>query len=164
MSLATTAESTLTIDAPAEVVYDLIADVTQMGRWSPECVRCEWVDEPGLVGSTFRGHNRSSIARWTTTARVQVADRPRTFSFATLYRDEPSTVWTYRLEGDGPTQVTESFEAITAPVDPIRRDLPHPQPPGAARSGHGENARRAQDRGRGGTPPVSIRDMTVSGT
>jgi uncharacterized protein YndB with AHSA1/START domain len=116
MSLATTAESTVNIDAPAEVVYDLIADVTQMGRWSPECVRCEWVDEPGLVGSRFRGHNRSGLARWTTTARVQAADRPRTFSFATLNRDQPSTVWTYRLEGDGPTQVTESFEAITAPA------------------------------------------------
>jgi hypothetical protein len=98
------------------VIYDLITDVTRMGEWSPECKRCEWVGEPGAVGSTFKGHNRNGIARWTTTARVLVADRPREFSFATLYRDQPATRWTYRFEGDGPTRVTESFEAITAPA------------------------------------------------
>jgi len=25
------------VDAPAEVVYDLVADLPRMGRWSPEC-------------------------------------------------------------------------------------------------------------------------------
>ena len=30
------------INAPAEKVYDLITDVTQMGRWSPECTGGKW--------------------------------------------------------------------------------------------------------------------------
>ncbi len=30
------------IDAP-ERVYALLADVTRMGEWSPECVRCQWM-------------------------------------------------------------------------------------------------------------------------
>jgi uncharacterized protein YndB with AHSA1/START domain len=115
MSQPTSGSATVEIDAPAAAVYDLVADVTRMGDWSPECVRCEWLGEPGRVGSTFKGHNRQGPARWTTTARVLVADRPREFSFATLHRDQLATRWTYRFEGDGPTTVTESFESITTP-------------------------------------------------
>ena len=32
------------IAAPPGLVYDLIADVTRMSEWSPECYRCEWLD------------------------------------------------------------------------------------------------------------------------
>ncbi|MGO9154394.1 SRPBCC family protein [Mycobacterium sp.] len=32
------------IAAPPEVVYDLLADITRMGEWSPECCRCVWLD------------------------------------------------------------------------------------------------------------------------
>ena len=115
MGVPTSAQAEVEIDAPADVVYDLVTDVARMGEWSPECVRCEWIGEPGQVGSTFKGHNRSGPARWTTVARVLVADRPREFTFATLYKDNPSTRWTYRFEGDGPTKVTESFESIKSP-------------------------------------------------
>jgi uncharacterized protein YndB with AHSA1/START domain len=115
MSQPTSASVTVEIDAPATAVYDLVSDVTRMGEWSPECVRCEWLGAPGQVGSTFKGHNRQGPARWTTTARVLVADRPREFTFATLHRGNPSTKWSYRFEGDGPTTVTESFESITTP-------------------------------------------------
>ena len=115
MAAPTTAEVTVEVDAPPGAVYDLVTDVSRMGEWSPECVRCEWLGEPGEVGSTFKGHNRSGPARWSTVARVLVADRPREFTFATLYKDEPSTRWTYRFEGDGPTRVTESFESIRTP-------------------------------------------------
>jgi hypothetical protein len=115
MSLPTTAESSTEIAAPLDVVYDLIADVTRMGEWSPECVSCEWLDDPGQVGSTFRGHNRRGLARWSTVAKVLVAERPHTFSFATLHRDHVATRWTYRLEGDERTRLTESFEAVTTP-------------------------------------------------
>ena len=39
---------------------------------------------------------------------VLVADRPNEFSFATLYKDNPSTRWTYRFEGDGPDRRSPS--------------------------------------------------------
>jgi hypothetical protein len=112
----TTAACSIEIDAPPEAIYDLISDVTRMGEWSPECVRCEWLGAAGEVGSTFKGHNRRGPARWSTVARVMVADRPKEFSFATLYRDEPSTRWTYRFTGAGPTTVTESFDALKVPA------------------------------------------------
>jgi uncharacterized protein YndB with AHSA1/START domain len=115
MGLPTTAQRTVVIDAPAATVYDLVADVTRMGDWSPECVKCEWKDEPGQVGSTFRGSNRRGPARWSTVARVLVADRPKEFAFATIYRGDESTRWTYRLAGDGPTELTESFESVRTP-------------------------------------------------
>ena len=116
MGVPTTAQAEVEIDAPAAAVYDLVTDVTRMGEWSPECVKCEWIGEPGQVGSTFKGQNRSGPVRWSTVARVLVADRPNEFSFATLYKDNLSTRWTYRFEGDGPTtKVTESFDALKTP-------------------------------------------------
>ena len=82
----------------------------------PECVECTWQGEPGQIGSTFKGRNRNGPMRWSTTARVVTADRPREFSFETVYKDAPSTRWTYRFEGAGPTSVTESFESIYTPT------------------------------------------------
>ncbi|MEQ1788688.1 MAG: SRPBCC family protein [Acidimicrobiales bacterium] len=116
MPLPTTASISTQIAAPASTAYDLIADVTDMGRWSPECYACEWLDEPGVEGSRFRGRNRSGLFRWTTEARVLSAERGREFSFTTLHKGEPSTRWTYRFEGDDPTTVTETFEAIRTPA------------------------------------------------
>lgn len=115
MSLPTTATVTEQVIAPATDLYDLIADVTGMGRWSPECRRCEWLGEPGLVGSRFRVHNRSGPFRWTTEARVLTADRGVEFSFATFHKGEIATKWTYRFTDGHPTTVTESFDAVRTP-------------------------------------------------
>ena len=32
------------IDAPAELVYDLVADMPRMGEWSRECSTVEWIE------------------------------------------------------------------------------------------------------------------------
>lgn len=118
MSLPTAASRTVDVDAPPATVYGLVADVTNMGRWSPECRSCEWLDEPGRVGSRFRGRNRRGPARWSTTAIVLTADPGREFAFATLHRSRTATRWTYRFEGSdgGPTTLTESFEAVSTPT------------------------------------------------
>jgi hypothetical protein len=117
VSLPSSASRSIDIVAPPEVVYDLVADITRTGEWSPECRSCEWVDEPGQVGSRFRGHNRSGPARWTTTAKVLAANRPHTFRFATLFKDGDSTRWTYEIAGTGAgSTLTESFESIDAPA------------------------------------------------
>jgi hypothetical protein len=118
MSLPTTASIAQRIEAPPVLLYDLVADIGNMGRWSPECRRCEWIDGSGHEGSRFRGHNRSGLFRWTTEAEVLVADRGREFSFATLHQGEPATRWTYRFDAAGQEQatvVTETFEAIQTP-------------------------------------------------
>jgi hypothetical protein len=116
VSVPTTAARSIEIAAPAADVYDVISDVTRTGEWSPECRSCQWLDTPGLVGSRFEGHNRRGLARWKTTARLLSAERSSTFSFATLHRAGLSTRWTYTIDGGTTTTLTESFEAISAPL------------------------------------------------
>lgn len=116
MSLPTTASVSIEVAATPLEVYDLVADITNMGRWSPECRACEWLDEPGQEGSRFRGRNRNGFARWTTTAVVLTAKPGDEFAFATLHRGKPATRWTYRLTGDETTRLTETFVAERTPA------------------------------------------------
>ncbi len=48
---------TVTINAPADKVWPLVADVGKHADWSPKAYRMEWLaGEPNAVGSTFRSH------------------------------------------------------------------------------------------------------------
>jgi hypothetical protein len=97
-------EVSIEIDAPPGTVYDLVADVTRMGEWSPETYRCEWLDGcTGLrVDARFKGWNKDSLGplplRWSTTCTVRTAARGEEFTFRV--RDSGAT-WTYRMEPDG---------------------------------------------------------------
>lgn len=105
-------EVSITIDAPSERLWDMVTDVTQMGRWSPECRRCTWIDDAAgpRVGARFRGHNKRGVLRWSSVATVVVADRPEHFAFEV----HPSGMrWGYRFEPeDGGTRVTEYREKV----------------------------------------------------
>jgi|SRR5436853_2391991 len=116
---ATRGEATICISAPPERVYELVADISQMGRWSPECYRCEWLDPAGRpkVGARFRGHNRMGLWRWSTTAEVVAAEPGREFAFTIVKGQRESTRWRYRFEPSGAgTSVTESYEFVWAPL------------------------------------------------
>jgi hypothetical protein len=100
-------EVTAEIGAPAEHVYGLISDVENMGRWSPECRRCEWIDGASgpAVGARFKGWNKRGLMRWTTVSTVVTADAPREFAWEV---DQSRMRWGYRLESrNGATRVTE---------------------------------------------------------
>lgn len=105
-----TVSVSITIDAPPEKVYALVSDVTRMGEWSPECVRCEWL---GDDQKRFKGYNRKGRAKWSTTATV-VRDEPgEEFTFdVTAVLGIPVARWSYRFEAapGGGTMVTESWE------------------------------------------------------
>jgi hypothetical protein len=96
----------------------MVSDVTRMGEWSPETVRCEWLDgaTSATRGARFKGTNKRGIFRWNTKPEVVTADRGREFSFVTKSIG-PSTKWTYRFESapDGGTTLVESFEALDDP-------------------------------------------------
>lgn len=93
-------EVSIDIQGPPERVYDLISDVTQMGRWSPECHRCEWLDE-----KRFKGWNKRGLMRWSTVSTVQTAERPSHFAFEV---DNSGMRWGYRMEPTATgTRVTE---------------------------------------------------------
>ena len=44
MKKGTRGEASLHVNVPPEKLYDLVSDVTRMGEWSPETVRCRWLD------------------------------------------------------------------------------------------------------------------------
>ncbi len=103
------------IAAPAEAIYDLVADLPAMGRWSPECERVEWTGGatgPG-VGATFTGHNRNGPKSWSTHGTVTVADRGREFTFEVRsVFNLPVSSWSYRFvpAGNAVCHVVESTE------------------------------------------------------
>ena len=105
-------EVSLRIEASAERCYDLVADITQMGRLSPECTGGRWMGgaRGPAVGVKFLGTNRRGWVRWFTVSRVVAADRGKEFAFET--RDS-GTRWGYRFVSDGnATVVTESREGF----------------------------------------------------
>jgi uncharacterized protein YndB with AHSA1/START domain len=107
-------EARIRIAAPAERVWDLVADVTRMGEWSPETKRAVWVDGATgpVVGARFRGDNRVGFAKWSTTPTVIAARRGEEFAF-----DTGTTTWRYELHGreDG-CEVIESYETHWNPL------------------------------------------------
>jgi hypothetical protein len=103
-----------TIGADAGTIYDLVCDLTQMGRWSPEAVGGRWVGGATgpTVGAKFRGNNKSGWRRWSTTAVVTSADRGKRFAFHITVSGVPIADWLYEFEPaqDGGTRVIERWE------------------------------------------------------
>jgi uncharacterized protein YndB with AHSA1/START domain len=103
------------IDAPAERIYDLVADVTAMGQWSPECTGGKWLGDATSArpGARFRGSNRNGLFFWTTVCTVTEAERGRAIAWETKAIGVlPGALWRYELtpSGNGGTTVTESTE------------------------------------------------------
>ena len=113
----------VTVATPAEVVYDLVAEMTRMGEWSPETAQLEWIDGSTgpAVGARFVGHNISGpfhLLKWSRKGTVLAADRGREFTFATEEGGREGTVWSYRFEpaDGGGTRVTESYKVDWIPL------------------------------------------------
>lgn len=112
---------TVSMAAPPEKVWDLIADVRNIGKYSPETFEAEWLDgatSPAL-GARFRGHvrrNEIGPVYWTT-CRVTACEPGREFGFEVLLGDRAVNNWHYRLTPAGPgTEVTESFRLNQSPL------------------------------------------------
>jgi len=102
------------IAAPAEVVWALLADVTRMGEWSPECRRAEWADGSTgpAVGARFVGHNQAGTFEWSVPCEIDECEPGRVFAFHAGTGSPNSTKWRFELMADGSrTRLTESFDA-----------------------------------------------------
>ena len=106
---------TVHMSAPADRIWELVSDVTKIGRYSPETFEAEWLDGATgpVAGARFRGHvkrNGRGPTYWTT-CYVVASEPGREFAFAVGKPGKELNTWRYRLEpaGDG-TDVTESFE------------------------------------------------------
>ena len=79
-------QESVTVEASAEALYDLVSDVRRTGEWSPVCTSCWWDDqaEAGQVGAWFTGRNELPDRTWQTRSQVAVADRGRLGRVAAL--------------------------------------------------------------------------------
>lgn len=107
------------IEAPPEVLYDLIADVTRTPELTPDIVKVEWLDgaTEAVVGARFKATNRQGRGPdWKNKPVITVAERGRAIGWA---RTEPfagTVEWHYRFEPEGTgTRVTERYE-VTKPL------------------------------------------------
>ncbi|GAA1762864.1 SRPBCC family protein [Kocuria aegyptia] len=114
------AEESVHVEAPPQVVYDLVADVTRTPEYSPEVDQVVWLDDGGpRVGARFRARNRvpeDSKFSWHNKPVVMAAEPGREFAFARTEAFFGTIVWRYRFEPEGTgTRVTESYE-VARPV------------------------------------------------
>ena len=80
---------TLHIDAPPDAVYALVADVTRTPEFSPEVLRCTWLDGATgpAPGARFEAVNKVSRGpAWKNRPVVTTVRPGREFAFA---RTEP---------------------------------------------------------------------------
>ena len=100
------------IDAPAERIYDLVADMPRMGEWSPECQRVDWTDDSDgpVPNATFVGHNRGGplgLMKWSRRGRALIAGASS--------RSSPR-----RAAVKGQSGATGSNQPVTERVSPSR--------------------------------------------
>jgi hypothetical protein len=96
--------------SPKEL-YDMVADVTRMGEWSPVCTACWWDEGDGPhVGAKFTGRNERPERTWETRSEVVMADHGR--EFAWIVAEPPTRArWGYSFVAvDGGTEVIETWE------------------------------------------------------
>lgn len=112
----------LRMNATAEAVYALAADVTRTPEFSPEILRCTWLDGATgpVVGARFEAVNHAGrFPQWKNQPVVITAEPGREFAFSRTERFAGTLVWRYQFEPDGTgTLVTESYE-VTRPISRI---------------------------------------------
>ncbi|MBX7451715.1 SRPBCC family protein [Mycolicibacterium sp. 3033] len=112
---------TVTMTASAEQIWEVITDIRNIGRYSPETFEAEWLDGATgpTLGAKFRGHvrrNEIGPVYWTT-CRVTACEPGREFGFEVLVGDRAVNNWHYRLRpAQGSTDVTESFHLNASPL------------------------------------------------
>ncbi|MFJ5861760.1 SRPBCC family protein [Pseudarthrobacter sp. NPDC092439] len=102
----------ITVQASAETLYDLVSDITRTGDWSPVCTSCWWDDEDtaGQPGAWFTGRNELPERTWETRSQVVAADRGREFAWVVGGK---FVRWGFTMTpADAGTTLTESWEFL----------------------------------------------------
>jgi hypothetical protein len=107
------------VDAPPARVWELLADVTGMGRLSPECIGGAWLGGASgpSVGARFRGRNRAGWRRWSTTNEIVTCVPGEAIGWVTRAAVLRIARWEYRIapEGGG-CEVTEEWTLLEGPA------------------------------------------------
>ena len=105
-------QESVTVQASAETLYDLVSDITRTGEWSPVCTSCWWDDEDnaGKLGAWFTGHNELPDRSWETRSQVVAAERGREFAWVV---GGSFVRWGYTLSSaETGTILSESWEFL----------------------------------------------------
>ena len=146
-------QESVTIDRSPEELYDLIADVSRMGRWSPICTGGSYDED----GEWFTGTNAMGDATWETRCRVVVAERGSEFAFINhgLEGRVEMVRWGFTLRpvAGGATEVIQTWEVLPAYADGLGVDEDGAvavldMMKDAALARHARDARCTQDRRR----------------
>lgn len=114
----------LEIEAPAPVVWALVADVTRMADWSPQVTstRLAEPDAAPRVGTRFTNRNtHGEDMTWTTHAEITRYDEGRALAFRI---DENHTTWSFEVEpvGEGRTLLRQR-RAAPEGISDLSREL-----------------------------------------
>ncbi len=110
-----------TIDAPANVIFDLVTDITRMPEWSPENIEATWLGDAStaVVGAKFAGRNQLGKTSWTTKPTITALETDRLFEFKVPGKSGPTWRYEFRATGDT-TDVIESVVQAKRSPAPIR--------------------------------------------
>ncbi|MDG2114628.1 MAG: SRPBCC family protein [Actinomycetota bacterium] len=114
MSTETTGSASIEIAAGADTVWDLIANVEQMGDWSPETYRAEWLSGGPSPGAQFRGYNRLGDKEWSSECEVLTCTPGEEFTFHVLRVATPAGERDIRPPREPPGGATEFRGQATA--------------------------------------------------
>ena len=104
--------ATRDVAAPAEKVWELVADLPRMGEWSPENQGGKWIKGASgpALGSVFKGSNKNGVRRWSTNATVVACEPGKVFEFAVTAGPLVVATWRYEFEDtESGCRVTESW-------------------------------------------------------
>jgi hypothetical protein len=106
-----THSDSIVVDRTPGEVYELVADVTRMGEYSPICQECWWDEGDGpRVGAHFTGRNVLPERTWETRSEVVAAEPGHEFAWVVGPR---IARWGYTFTAvDGGTEVVESWEFL----------------------------------------------------
>jgi uncharacterized protein YndB with AHSA1/START domain len=118
--IARTCRTEVTVEAPVEAAWRVIADVTRTGEWSHECRQAAWLHgaTQAAPGVRFRGRNRSGWLRWSRVCEVIAVQAPRELAWRTLPTPllPDSTQWRITLEPvDGGTRIVQTYQLTRCP-------------------------------------------------
>lgn len=108
------------IAAPPNRIWAMLADVERMPEWSPECLRCQWLDgaTSPAVGVRFRGWNRLAfVGTWTSMNTIVRCVPGAEFAWVVGKNSaDPNTCWEYLLTPSASgTDVVERYEMRREP-------------------------------------------------
>jgi len=80
--------------------WNLLADITRMGEWSPETTRAVWRrgDSGPMVGARFKGTNQMGSKTWSYNGTVTACEPGRRFAFHVSIGPFSVADWAYDFE------------------------------------------------------------------